>query len=465
MNRKSILRNMGVAFASQGVGLCLSFVMGLLVPKVLGVEGYGYWQLFILYSSYAGLFQFGISDGVYLLNGGKHRDELDLPVLHSQFALMVGTQWVLGVSVVVASFAIDSGPERHFVLMATICYVLVSNISGYLGYIFQAVNETALYSLSVILDKVTFLVPLLLLVAFGNSDFRVYIVVYSISKIIAMVFCIYHGREVLLCRGVGFPRGIRALAESARVGIKLMIANLAGQLVIGIVRILVDSCFGIAEFSQISFSFSLVNFFLTFVSQASMVLFPALRRSKAHELRSFFENARQGMAIVLLGVYLLVFPMKGVFLAWLPKYAKSIEMLPLLLPICLFDGKADIVGATFYKVLRWEGRLLAVNVMTVTISAVMGLCGAYIFGSVRLTVISAVVAIVARSIVMERELAGHFELPWRSLAAEEISLTVVFLLSASLLGDVEAAFVYGVFYVAYLWRNGPFLSKLVALRG
>lgn len=465
MNHKSIMKNMGVAFASQGVGLCLSFVMGLLVPKVLGVEGYGYWQLFILYSSYAGLFQFGICDGVYLLNGGKRREELDLPSLHTQFVLMVCMQWVLGVVAVVGSLSFDFGPDRTFVLMATVCYVLVSNISGYLGYIFQAVNETALYSFSVILDKVTFLVPLLVFVCLGNSDFRTYVVAYCVSKLVAMAFCVYHGRSVIWSRGIGIFLGTRFAFESARVGIKLMIANLAGQLVIGIVRMLVDSCFGIAEFSQISFSFSLVNFFLTFVSQASMVLFPALRRSQAHELKSFFQNARQGMAIVLLGVYLLVFPLKGVFAAWLPQYARSIAMLPLLLPICLFDGKADIVGATFYKVLRWEGRLLVVNVATVATSALLGVCGAFLFGSVQMTVVAAVVAIVGRSIVMEHRLANHFGLAWKALAIEEVALTVVFLVASALLNDFLAALVYGVFYVAYIWRNRIFLSKLACVRG
>lgn len=46
MNYKKLVTNALVAFSAQGISLVVSFVMSLLVPKVLGVTSYGYWQLF-----------------------------------------------------------------------------------------------------------------------------------------------------------------------------------------------------------------------------------------------------------------------------------------------------------------------------------------------------------------------------------------------------------------------------------
>ena len=51
--------------------------MSLVVPKILGVEEFAYWQLFLLYISYVALFHLGLNDGVYLVNGGKTYDEMD----------------------------------------------------------------------------------------------------------------------------------------------------------------------------------------------------------------------------------------------------------------------------------------------------------------------------------------------------------------------------------------------------
>ena len=58
MNIRSLAGNAAVAFAAQGVSLLASVAMSLIVPKVLGVTTYGYWQLFVFYTSYSGLFRF-----------------------------------------------------------------------------------------------------------------------------------------------------------------------------------------------------------------------------------------------------------------------------------------------------------------------------------------------------------------------------------------------------------------------
>lgn len=56
MNYSSIARNTMIAFAAQFISLSVSVVMSLLVPKIVGVADYGYWQLFMFYTTYFWLF-------------------------------------------------------------------------------------------------------------------------------------------------------------------------------------------------------------------------------------------------------------------------------------------------------------------------------------------------------------------------------------------------------------------------
>ena len=65
------------AVFAQGLSTAVSVILTLLLPKVLGVAEFGYWQLFIFYLGYVGFFHFGINDGVYLIHGGETRDALD----------------------------------------------------------------------------------------------------------------------------------------------------------------------------------------------------------------------------------------------------------------------------------------------------------------------------------------------------------------------------------------------------
>ena len=76
-NRAKFLSNLKFAFTAQLVSLTLSILLSLVAPKILGVEMYSFWQLFIFYTTYVNIFHFGISDGLYLRLGGKKYKSLN----------------------------------------------------------------------------------------------------------------------------------------------------------------------------------------------------------------------------------------------------------------------------------------------------------------------------------------------------------------------------------------------------
>lgn len=56
MNPKKLINDMLTAFGAQGVSFLCSCITTLLVPKLLGVEEFAYWQLFVFYASYVSFF-------------------------------------------------------------------------------------------------------------------------------------------------------------------------------------------------------------------------------------------------------------------------------------------------------------------------------------------------------------------------------------------------------------------------
>lgn len=65
-------KNIKYSFVAQFLQLSLSVCITLFLPFLLGVEDFGYWQLFIFYTQYAGFLAFGLVDGIYLREGGKN---------------------------------------------------------------------------------------------------------------------------------------------------------------------------------------------------------------------------------------------------------------------------------------------------------------------------------------------------------------------------------------------------------
>ncbi len=347
MNYRAIAGNAGVAFAAQGVAMLLSILQTLLVPKLLGTTQYGYWQLFIFYQSYVGFAHLGLNDGVYLIKGGQSREVIDKRSVNSQFVFGICFQLVIAAAIVGLALGGGFGPDREFVIVCTGIFLTIQNASLFLMYLLQAMNETRRSSYATIVERVIFLIPLLVLLAIRYDSYQPFVISYIFSSIVQLAFCAW------LCRDF-FRAGLEPVRQAAgeawgsiRVGFKLMVANIASQLVLGIARFAIDAAWGIDTFGELSLSLSLVNFFLAFVSQASMVLFPALRQVGLAEAKCFFVNVRDTMSLFFPVIYVLYYPMVWVLSWWLPKYANSFVYFTFLIPICVFDSKMNICCTTF----------------------------------------------------------------------------------------------------------------------
>lgn len=462
MDIRSLARNAFVAFAAQGVAMCVSVITTLLVPKVLGVEQYGYWQLFIFYSSYVGFCHLGLNDGVYLINGGLTRDEINKRSVSSQFAVGLVFQLVISLVVLLVLWEVDLGSERSFVLSCTMAYMVVKNAASYFGYVFQAMNETVLYSRSCILERLSFLVPMGILLISRVDSFPLYVVSYLAAGVIQLIYCLWFGRDILAV-GVDSPgAAIGDALASVRVGARLMLANIASQLVLGAARFVIDAAWGIEAFGQLSLSLSMVNFFLAFVTQASMVLFPALRQSGVEEQTRFYRAARDGMTLLFPVVYLLYWPMRWLIGLWLPQYAGSLAFFAYLLPICVFDSKMNISCTTLFKVRREESTLFKVNFATTLASTLGTLVGAYVVGSVYAVIAAVTVSIIGRSVASELLLTRRLEVASNPrLMVGELAVTVVFVFAASALTTGSAVTLFCVALGVYITVNLPVLLSLI----
>lgn len=450
MNIHRIIRDFSAAVLAQGVSLAMSIASTLIVPKILGVEEYGYWQLFIFYCSYCGLFQLGLDDGVYLINGGRTRDELDKSSLASQFWVGQVYQWSISVVVIAIALLGNFGTERVFVIVCTAVFVIVQNAAYYFGYILQAVDETKKFSYSTIVERGTYLIPLVVLIVTRNPNFEPYVIAFIFSSIVQVGYCVWQVRDVMGTKLLSVQAAIRDTLTSIKVGSQLMFANVASSLNIGFARFAIDAVWGIKTFGMLSLALSIVTYFLQFISQASMVLFPALRKQSTVELRKFVSSLRAFMGLIFPGIYLLYFPVAWLLGLWLPQYANSFEYLALLLPICVFDSRMNLICTTYFKVMRKETRLFFINLVTAGASLVLSLVGTILVGSLYFVIIAMVVIIIIRSIVSESMVAHELGTSNYNLLIPELALTVYFVILARCLPYLLALGLYAVVYAIYL---------------
>lgn len=448
---RKLISNLSLAAISQVVSLSLSVTVSLLIPKVLSIDEFGYWQLFTFYTSYVGFFHLGLNDGVYLINGGKTRKQVDQRSINSQFAFGLALQTVFAAIIVAIAFSGNFASQRQFVICSTAVFLLLNNSTMFMGYVFQALNETKLYSRSVIIDKLSFLLPLVILLSLHITNFRFYVFFYGIAKTCSLLFCLWNYREFLKSGLEPVKTACHDTFYSISVGVRLMLANITGFLILGVIRFLADARWGISTFSRLSFAISLVNFIMTAISQISMVLFPALRQSNKAELKNIFVVMQRLLSVLLPLIYLLYFPVVMLLSKWLPEYTISFYYFALLLPLIIFNGKMDIIGSTFIKVLRKETYLLFVNFVTLVISSAGAVLGAFVFLSIPVMIGGSVIAFVLRSLFTEHLVSSYLDAGWNSLDIGLILLTLIFYGTISTCTSPVAFAIILLTYIVFLF--------------
>ena len=461
MKKNSLASNILVAFVAQGISMTLSILISFIVPKVLDVESFSYWQLFIFYISYVGIFHFGINDGVYLKYGGMTTNEMDKELVSGQFKILVAVETVLSILLLVVVKFIDLENERYYVLFMTCIYMFFANTGLYIGYIFQAANKTKLYSYSVIIDKVFFLVLLIGLFIAKNDDFRIYIIAYLVGKIICAIFCYIKGREIAFAKITNWKRVSIELIDSIRAGIKLTISSMSSMFILGCGRFFLDSCWGITVFGKVSFALSLSSFALAFISQVSMVLFPYLRRKESTQIKTIFMEVRNMLFLILPLIYVLYIPAKHLLINWLPQYEDSLTYLGILLPICLFDAKMNLLCNTFFKVMRGEKDLLRINLISVIISFVTAVFATFVLNSYWVVIVSMVSVVAFRSIFAEYVLGKKLENHKWSTSVEELLISIAFCVVSTCLRDDLAFVVVFILYLILLAINRKYISQMI----
>lgn len=451
LDREQLKSNISMAFLAQGFAFATSLLMSFFVPKVLGVTEFGYWQLFIFYSNYASLSQLGLNDGIYLVNGDKTDEELDLPGIRSMFRVNLIMQLVIANVFFLVTSGFTPDMNRIEVLLFFSIYIVMFNVTYFIGFVLQATNRVKQYSVSQILDRVCFLAPLLVLLVLQIKTFEPYIIAFLTGRVVSLFYCVFFGRKYVVGDTLkSIIRSASVAFDYLRVGIKLTISNMASLLVLGAFRFFVDGVWDIETFGQFSLALSLVSFFLAFIQQVSMVLFPALRRLEQQELAGFSRKVSELLGCMMPLVYLLYPLICFIIGAWLPDYDLALWLLGILLPVCLFESRMSILGTTLFKVLRREKTLMVVNVASVGISVVLSAIGSFALASVDALCVFAVIVVAIRCLISETILTkelGYINYP---MLVGEVALAAAFMAANMLLEGSLALVVIGCVLLIYI---------------
>lgn len=445
---KDIIR---VAF-SNIVGFGTSFLVGFILPKVLTVADYGYYQQYIMYISVTYLFNLGYNDGIYIKYGGKNADQLDSKEVKSEHNFIVAFQiLIFFVMLAVAVW------KRDLIIAFFSLATLFDTLNTYHANFLQATGRFAVFSRGNILKSIFYILALLVAIFIARTDnYNVYILLNVLAFAFLTLYYEYH-----YAKDWGWSKDLskKGKFEIFRVGFFILIANVSLTFVANIGRWVVKPRYPIEDFAQYSFQNSLLNVILQIVNAVGMVFYNVISKRSDQQLLNVIKQA-----CIYLGMAsgLAFFIFKMVIHAFLPNYIPSIELLSITFIAIPYIMLSKILIANLYKAKTSEMIYFRDSVLYLILSSLFVVGTDMVFGQMRMIAVATTVCYILWFLYTSQVKFDYLKNSGRELILLASHL-LVFYLTANHLDTLTGLLAYSVYVLVVMVFSRQDLQNMIAV--
>lgn len=460
MRAKTIVKHVLEVTASNIVTIISGIVVGFILPKIISVEGYGYYKTFTLYSTYLGLFSLGIIDGIVLDYGGVDYKNMERPVFRSYF------KWYLFIhlffAALVALISVFSSKEdTAFILLSLAVNLLAVNISGYFQNLSQITQRFKEYSLRKILQSVfNILIVFWMFLLYrrqGEVPYNVYIVALLAVNTALSIWYVYTYRDIVFGKSNGLVPVKQDILLFIKKGFPLLFANLSSTLILTLDRQFVNILFDKETYAIYAFAYSMLALVTVATSAIATVLYPALKRTSELRMKQYFPLIVSG---VLVGVYfieIVYYPLKWIVLWFLPKYTDSLVIFRIIFPGLGISSVITVVMHNYYKALGLSTSFFTKSIVTLLFSAAANMVAYLLFRTTISISVASIITMFLWYIYVEMYFEKNYGYNGKKNLLYIIVMVFAFYISTALSNDFIGIALYIVLFVSFtfiLFKNG-----------
>jgi O-antigen/teichoic acid export membrane protein len=460
MSFHQVIKDVSYSFVANIVSLGVSILMVMFVPKLLPVEDYGKWQLFLFYFSYLGFLHFGWEDGIYLRYAGKTFSELNPQVFSGQFLGIIILQLMMvGLALIFSELFIVDATKQIVFICASSMAVFV-NFNNGCNFIMQITNQIKGYARLVLSEQITLLILVFSFLLTDFAQFRYMYLAKLGTLVVVSVLSFYLCRQLWTLHIGNIHSICHEAGLNLEVGIQLMVANIASMLIIGIVRYGISVDWDVATFGRVSLTLGISNFLMIFINSVSVVFFPILKRMDQHRLPEIYVQIRLILACILFFMLIFYYPIKTILSWWLPKYADSLIYMSVLFPVCLFESKVSLLINTYLKSMRKEALMLKINLISVGMAVVVTVITVKVLHNLSATVFSIVLLYAFRCEMAEWYMGRLLSIKLKKDIMIELAMVAIFIISSVTLNSWMCTLIYALAYAGYVLVNRKRIADL-----
>lgn len=448
MNLKNFIKKAIYNVGSNIFSLIASALFVFILPKLVGIEIYSYYQLYLFYIGYVGVTNLGFNEGILLREAGKKYSDLEYPLYNRQIKISV----LINVIIYLFLIIISIFNSHEYELVTFICVffsAIFINPRYIIQFILQATGRIKEYANILFIEKITSIILLFILLFFQAYDLLYILLIDILSKIVSLVYGMYQCKEIFNVQPVSWKIGLQELFINMRCGIKMMMASLCTLLIIGVIRFGIEQHWDIVTFGKVSLTITISNLIVQFLNAIAIVMYSALRRIASNELTNLYKVMRIGLSILALIFLVAYYPMTMILSKWLPQYMDSLRYAAILFPICFFESRMSILIQTYFQTLRLEKSLLYCNIVSLILSIICSIISMLIFDNLLLSIFCIVFVLGFRVIACEIVLHKRLSINMNSVIIMETIMIFIFIISNSIL-ELRGFYAYLIALVLFV---------------
>lgn len=379
MEENNFLKNIAQVMFGNAALLLSQVLTGFVLPKLMSVESFGNYRIFMLYGTYAGLLHFGFVDGILFKYGGKNIDDIKREEISKYYSVFIVIEAITSMVIIAISVLFFSGSKYGFIFFAIGIYNFVLNVVTFFQYFSQAIMRFGLVSSASLIQAATIsmiIISILIskLIGFSKGvNYRTYVVMYIGVYCVLLVFYTLGYKQSNQYNKISITSkyGTNGINEVFKVGLPITIAYQISNLTLNLDNHFVSMFFSARTFAKYSFAYNLISITVSVVLAVATVLFPYLNKlGKAAALKQYINN----IDYILLFAYaslISYYPVRIIIQWLLPKYQESLVYFRILSPGVAITLCITVIVSNYYKVMDDNIRYLRNGCISLVITLIL----------------------------------------------------------------------------------------------
>ncbi len=315
----------------------ISVLSSFITPLILGHDGYGYYKIFSLYTTYVPLLHIGFIDGILIRNAGKNLEDISFKKFRTYTLFLLVFELFLSIVMSIFACLITIPQINREIIIAIAIYSFLLNALTYFQFFSKCIMRfSELASIARLQSFINLFFLLLALYLYKFTAFNVNVTYYmfymNFAVFILLCYYVVRYKKIILGKRRTMASQFKNIRVFFRVGFAIMISYQITMVMVNADNQFISMFFKVSEYGKYAFAYSLAALLLTVFNAVSSVMLPYMKKAGKSAVESNHDSNMAIMNTIVFLVIMSYYPITWIVNNFISSYSESVQYLSIVFP-------------------------------------------------------------------------------------------------------------------------------------